>query len=204
MKGHWLSFHRKGHRFSRLEQSSRFRSKVLKLLEFYNSHDQVFLATLAVWMCHGHGMSLWWDQQTAWFAAHDVHTWFLYISIYILHRSKHDIWLKYNKPHPKLVVLFCCGFSGKMGNRDSKLDGQVTDHCSRGELHKHICVATRKSCALWRVVPTYVMNGNLLKKKQSKFNKKHQWQWFYVYFCFDWKTNNCLFLGAHLRLVSFL
>ena len=59
IKGGWLSFHRKGQGFSRLEQSSRFRSKVLKLLEFYNSHDQVFLATLAVWMCHGHGMSLW-------------------------------------------------------------------------------------------------------------------------------------------------
>ena len=77
-----------------------------------------------------------------------IHDSCIYISIYILHRSKYDICLKYDKPHPKLVVLFCCGFSGKMGNRDSKLDGQVTDHCSRGELHKHICVATRKSCAL--------------------------------------------------------
>lgn len=81
IKGGWLSFHRKGKGFSRLEQSSRFRSKVLKLLEFYNSHDQVFLATPAVWMCHGHGMSLWWDQPTAWFAARDVHTWSLYIYI---------------------------------------------------------------------------------------------------------------------------
>ena len=123
------------------------------------------------------------------------------ILAYILHLRKYDIWLKYNKPHPKLVILVCCGFSGEMGTG-------IPNWMARSRTI--VLVESFISTSVWRpgrvapcdpVFPTYVMNGNLLKKNNLSSTKNSNGNDFIFIFVLIEKS--CFFcFCAHLRLVD--